>query len=625
MTFTPLDELLLYSGVTVLVALLLGRKLEAGWMVTILYGVQLLGLIKMASLGYGGAAIASSLSFEVLGQTLSWRFDALSWFFALITLGAALLSSWYSCGEWERAFRRQGGNLWLFHLAMALNVLSMLILLASGDLLSLFIGWELVSWAGFLLMAMAGGVATRAAMRYITYAMAGAMMIFGGIALVYVSAGSLQFDAILTAVSRMGTAHLWMLVILFGAGFGIKMGLLPFHLWQAPAYAETPGPGSAFLGAISSRMGLFAIALVLVKLFGIVNIDSLKIPFTLIDARDLLAWLAIFTIIFPTYTAMKQNDARYLLAWHGIGQGGYMLLGLVTANTMGAAGGLLHVLNYAACQAALLLSVFAVMHRTGTADLNKMGGLVTRMPLSFLVLLCGIIGLAGLPPMNGFVSKWLVYRSLLVDGMPLLFVGAIIGTLGTILSVYKLIHNIFLGQLRMEHEQVSEAPWSMMISMLILAAIIFLTGLLPGIPLAWVASALQSIGLPVVDYTLGGIESSSGSLDMIWVIGVLFAGFGIGALIFYSAGPSKRVHQLDNYAGGHFLTADVRYQYSDNFYAGLMHLIKGWYRGSFLWLENGVKSLVDLLSLGMQGIYRRANAEFYLLSTALFVIAWVVI
>ncbi|MEJ2465666.1 MAG: proton-conducting transporter membrane subunit [Candidatus Thiodiazotropha sp.] len=625
MTFTPLDELLLYSGVTVLVALLLGRKLAAGWMVTILYGVQLLGLIKMASLGYGGAAIASSLSFEVLGQTLSWRFDALSWFFALITLGAALLSSWYSCGEWERAFRRQGGNLWLFHLAMALNVLSMLILLASGDLLSLFIGWELVSWAGFLLMAMAGGVATRAAMRYITYAMAGAMMIFGGIALVYVSAGSLQFDAILTAVSRMGTAHLWMLVILFGAGFGIKMGLLPFHLWQAPAYAETPGPGSAFLGAISSRMGLFAIALVLVKLFGVVNIESLKIPFTLIDARDLLAWLAIFTIIFPTYTAMKQNDARYLLAWHGIGQGGYMLLGLVTANAMGAAGGLLHVLNYAACQAALLLSVFAVMHRTGTADLNKMGGLVTRMPLSFLVLLCGIIGLAGLPPMNGFVSKWLVYRSLLVDGMPLLFVGAIIGTLGTILSVYKLIHNIFLGQLRMEHEQVREAPWSMMIPMLILAAIIFLTGLLPGIPLTWVASALQSIGLPVVDYTLGGVSSSSGSLDMIWVIGVLFAGFGIGALIFYSAGPSKRVHQLDNYAGGHFLTADVRYQYSDNFYAGLMHLIKGWYRGSFLWLENGVKSLVDFLSLGMQGIYRRANAEFYLLSTALFVIAWVVI
>ncbi|MCU7843030.1 MAG: NADH dehydrogenase subunit [Candidatus Thiodiazotropha sp. (ex Monitilora ramsayi)] len=625
MTLTLLDELLLFSGVTVLVALFLGRRLPAGWMVTILYGIQLLSLLKMAPLGYGGDPIPSTLILEVMGQTLSWRFDALSWYFALITLGSALLSSWYACGEWEQRFRQAGGNVWLFHLAMALNVFSMLILLASGDLLSLFIGWELVSWAGFLLMAMAGGVATRAAMRYITYAMVGAMAIFGGIALVYVSAGSLQYDAILTAVSQMGTPHLWMLVILFSAGFGIKMGLMPFHLWQAPAYAETPGPGSAFLGAISSRMGLFAILLVLVKLFGIVNIESLKIPFTLIDARDLLAWIAVFTIIFPTFTAMKQNDARELLAWHGIGQGGYMLLGLVVADAMGAAGGLLHVFNHATYQAALFMAVTAVIHRTGTSDLNKLGGLVVRMPLSFMVLLVGIIGLAGLPPMNGFVSKWLVYRSLLNEGMPLLFVAAVIGTLGTILSVYKLIHNIFLGQLRVEHEHIKEAPWSMMIPMLILAAIIFITGLLPGIPLAWVASVQEAVGLSVPNYTLGGVESASGSLDMIWVIGVLFAGFGIGALVFYSAGKSKRVHQLDNYAGGHFLTADIRYQYSDNFYAGLMHLIGGWYRGSFLWLEKSVKSLVEFLSLGMQGIYRRANAEFYLLSTALFVIAWVVI
>ncbi|MEW8265083.1 MAG: proton-conducting transporter membrane subunit [Candidatus Thiodiazotropha sp.] len=625
MMLTLLDELLLFSGATLLVALFIGRGLAAGWMVTILYGGQLLALLKMAVLGYGGGTIASSLSFEIMGQELSWRFDGLSWFFALITIGSALLSSWFSCGAWERSYIRQGGNIWLFHTAMALNVFTMLILLASGDLLSLFIGWELVSWAGFLLMVLAGGVATSAAMRYITYAMAGGMAIFGGLALIYTASGSLQLEAVTTAVEQMSGAKLWLLVILFGGGFGVKMGLMPFHLWQAPAYAETPGPGSAFLGAISSRMGLFAILLVLVKLFGIVNIESLKLPFTPIDARDLLAWIAVFTIILPTFTAMKQNDARHLLAWHGIGQGGYMLLGVVVADAMGGAGGLLHVFNHATYQAALFMAVTAVIYRTGTSDLNKLGGLVVRMPLSFVVLLIGIIGLAGLPPMNGFVSKWLVYRSLLNQGMPLLFLAAVIGTLGTILSVYKLIHNIFLGQLRVEHDHVSEAPWSMMIPMLILSAIIFVTGLLPGIPLEWVASALQTVGLPVPDHTLGGIESASGSLDMIWVIGVLFAGFGVGALVFYSAGRSKRVHQLDNYAGGHFLSADVRYQYSDNFYAGLMHLIGGWYRGSFLWLERSIRSLVEFLSLGMQGLYRRANAEFYLLTTALFVIAWVVI
>jgi NADH-quinone oxidoreductase subunit M len=625
MTLTPLDELLLFSAGTLLLVLLFGRIRASGWFVTILFGGQLVGLLKMAGLAYGGAAVALGWQLEVMEHTLSWRFDALSWYFAIITLGAAFLSSWFAAGEWGERFRSQAGNLWLFHVAMALNVLTMLVLLASGDLLSLFIGWELVSWAGFLLMAMAGGVATKAAMKYLTYAMVGAMAIFGALALLFNLAGSLQFEAVMAAVPTLGTAQLWLLLLLFCAGFGIKMGLLPFHLWQAAAYAETPGPGAAFLGAISSRMGLFAILLVLVKLIGMSRVEALVIPLSMIDARDLLAWIAVFTIILPTFTAMKQNDARRLLAWHGIGQGGYMLLGLVVADAMGSAGGLLHVFNYATCQAALFLAVTAVVHRTGSADLNQLGGLVTRMPLSFLTLLIGIIGLAGLPPMNGFVSKWLVYRSLLNEGMPLLFVATVIGTLGTILSVYKLIHNMFLGQLRVEHEQVREAPWSMLAPMLILCVIIFASGLLPGIPLTWVAAVQQAVGLPVPSYTLGGVESVSGSLDMIWVSGVLFAGFGIGALIFYSAGPSKRVHQLDNYAGGHFLSADVRYQYSDNFYAGLMHLIGPWYRQSFIWLERALVSFVEFLSLGMQGIYRRAPAELYLLMTTVVLLAWVVI
>ncbi|MCU7854932.1 MAG: NADH dehydrogenase subunit, partial [Candidatus Thiodiazotropha sp. (ex Lucinoma borealis)] len=86
MIFTPLDELLLFSGATLLVALILGRGLAAGWMVTILYGGQLLTLIKMAALGYSDTIIHASISFEIMGQSLSWRFDALSWFFALITV-----------------------------------------------------------------------------------------------------------------------------------------------------------------------------------------------------------------------------------------------------------------------------------------------------------------------------------------------------------------------------------------------------------------------------------------------------------------------------------------------------------------------------------------------------------
>ncbi len=615
-----LDLLLALAAVTAVLMVALGGTRAGGWLAVPLYLAQL-GVLLL--LDYGGSS-PSGVGFALLGQPVAWQLDAAGWFFALITLGAAALSAWYAAGGWGEQFRAAGGSPRLLHSALALNVLSMLLLLSSADLLSLFIGWELVSWAGLLLMVLGGKASVAAGIRYITYAMGGGMAVLGGLALVYAWAGSLQPVDLVAALPGLSGAQLWTLVLLFGGGFAVKMGLLPFHLWQAPAYALSPGPASAFLGAISARMGLYAIAVVLVKLIGVANIAALQIWPGVFDARDLWLWIAAFTIVLPTYTALRQNDARMLLAWHGIGQGGYMLMGLLLGDGLGSAGGLLHVFNYATNQAVLLMAVFAVMYRTGTADLNQLGGLVTRMPLSFMALLVGIIGLAGLPPMNGFVSKWMVYQALVNEGMPLLFLAAIIGTLGTILSVYKLIHNIFLGQLRLEHNQVAEAPWSMTLPMLILCALVFLSGVMPGLVLEYVAAAQQALGLPVLAFTLGGVESARGGLDMLWVSGVLFAGFGVGAVLFYGAGPTRRVHQLDNYAGGHFLTADVRYQYSDNFYAGLMHLIRPLYRGSFQWFEAAIGSTVDTVGMAMQGFYRQRQPALWVLVAATLTMAWVV-
>ncbi|HEB96280.1 MAG TPA: NADH dehydrogenase subunit [Sedimenticola thiotaurini] len=623
---TALDNLLLLALLTVLL-LLAGRRLSSlGWYLTILFGAQFAGLLMMGALGYGAPPVPSSLHIGVMGQVMQWRFDALSWLFALITVGAGLTSSWYLAGDWGRHYRQRGGNLWLLQLALAVNVFSMLLLLASGDLLSLFIGWELVSWSAFLLMALNGADAMRAALRYITYAMAGAMAMMAGLGLVLHTAGSLQYADLAAAVPTLSSPQLWGLILLFGMGFGVKMGLLPLHLWQARAYSETPGPGASFLGAVSTRMGLWGLILVLVQLVGLVPIADLAIPYTFLDARELLMWVAALTIILPTYTALRQNDARMLLAWHGIGQGGYMLLGVLMGDAMGSAGGLMHAFNYATYQAPLFMAVYAVRYRTGTSDLNRLGGLVTRMPLSFLVMLVGIIGLAGLPPMNGFVSKWLIYRGLINDGQPLLFIAAVVGTFGTILSVYKLIHNTFLGQLRLEHVEVREAPWSMTVPMLLLSAVVFVTGYLPGLVLDWVAAAQQAVGLPVLVHTLGGVESPLGSLDMIWVSSLMFAGFGIGALLFYAGGNrSKAVHQLDNYAGGHFLSADVRYQYSDHFYAGLMRHIGPLYRNSFQWLEGALGTTVETLGAAMRAFYRQHHPAIYLLAVTTAGLIWVIL
>lgn len=620
---SALDQLLLLALLGAATALLAGNRRGAGWVLTLLYLLQCLMLVRMGGLGYAPGQVDSSVGFTVFGQSLHWRLDSLGWFFAVITLGSLLLSSWFAAGPWAQRYRQQGGDLRGLYGALALNGLSMLLLLASGDLLSLFIGWELVSWASFMLMAQGSANAVRYALRYVTYAIGGAMAVLAGLVILHSHSGSFEFAALREVLPQLPVATVWVLLLLFLGGFGTKMALLPLHLWQARAYAETPGPGAAFLGAISSRMGLFAIIQVLVLGYGMLRIGDMHLPYIPLDAADLIAWLSVFTIILPTFTALKQNDARRLLAWHGIGQGGYMLVGLMLADDLGSAGGLMHVFNHATYQAMLFMSVTAIVYRTGTSNLNELGGLVTRMPLSFVAMLVGIIGLAGLPPMNGFVSKWLVYRSMLEQGMPLLFVAAVIGTLGTILSVYKLIHNSFLGQLRLEHRDVPEAPWSMTLPMLVLAAIVFFTGWFPGLVLDWVASVQATVGLPVLAHHLGGVAQAKGGLDMIWVVGILLAGIGVGALIFLAGGRSKRVHQLDNYAGGHFLTADTRYHYSDNFYAGLMNLVGSWYRYSFQWLEDAVIAATDSLALVANGLYRYFHPSLLLLATVVLALGWV--
>ncbi len=621
--FGSLDPLLSVSLLTVLLMLGLGQHRHAGWLAVAAYLVQLILLGVMGTmLAYSpdkDMAIASGLQIVVMGDTMSWAMTGLGWFFAVVTVGAALFTAWFAAGAWSEG--RQGMR--LYQVCMSLNVFAMLLLLSSGDLLSLFIGWELVSWASFLIMAQRGGEAVQAAFRYLVYAMSGAVAILAAIILLKVNAGSLSYSAARDYLAGAPTSILWLCIGLFGSGFLIKLAMVPFHLWQARAYSLTPGPAAAFLGAISSRMGLFAIAAVIMTVVGMDRLIELEIPYTFLVARDLWLWLAAITIVVPTFIALKQTDARMLLAWHGIGQSGYMLMGLMLASPMGAAGGLLHVFNYATYQAALFLTVTAVAYRTGTTNLDRLGGLVTRMPLTFVAMLLGIIGLAGLPPMNGFVSKWLVYKSLLAQEMPLLFLAASIGTLGTVLSVYKLIHNTFLGQLRLEHENVREVPWSMVIPMLSLGGIAFITGYMPGLALDLVTIAQQSLGITALDYHLGGVNTDSGSLDMLWVVSIMLIAIGIGALVFLAGNRSKRVHQFDNYAGGHFLSSDMRYHYSHNFYPGLMRVIGPWYRGSIRWLESVLVSITAFSTSLSLGIFRSRFASYYPLFGAVVLLLWV--
>ena len=619
MTGLLLDLLLAVALAIVGLMFIQGRHPLAGSLAAVLYGLQGLLLVGMGAslMGDGVPVVPSALRFEVLGHAVHWEMGGLGYLFAVLTVGTALFVAISQAGAWgtaqgAAALRRQHG-------ALALNVFAMLLLLSSADFLSLFIGWEMTSWSGALMMVEGS---RRATFRSILYATGGTMALLAAIVLVDVRVGGLDFAALRTMAPHPSAGTLWALVLLLMTGFGVKMALMPFHLWQAEAYAATPGPSSAFLGAVSARMGLFAVALVLGQGIGLAALSGVFIPLTPVRGQTVLLGLAALTVVVPTFIALMQTDARLLLAWHGIGQGGYMVLGVLLGTPLGVAGGLLHAVNYASTQAALFLVVTVVVHRTGTADLDRLGGLITRLPWSFVGLLLGIIALADLPPLNGFVSKWLIYKALLEAGRPLVLMATFIGTLGTILSVYKLIHNIFLGQLRQEHAEVREGPVSVMVPMLILAGLGGVTGTMPGLVLDLVDRAQRSLGIAPLPHHLGGVPLATGGLDMIRVNGALVVAIGLGAVIFLAGPRSRRVHPLDNYAGGHFLSAEMRYHYSHDFYPGVARVIMPWFRGAVVAVERGVVSFARVAGDGWLGLYRRAYTPILMVAFAVFALLW---
>ena len=285
----------------------------------------------------------------------------------------------------------------------------------------------------------------------------------------------------------------------------------------------------------------------------------------------ILSILGAITIIVPSFVAILQDDAKRLLAWSSIAQVGYIILGISVGTNLGFVGGVFHFFNHALFKALLFLTVGAVEYRTGTRDLNSLGGLIKRMPITFTVALIGACGLIGVPLANGFVSKWLIYKTLILNSHPFFAFAALVGTWGTILYSYKLIHNIFLGQLPEKWKDVEEASISMRIPTMILAVLVILFGILPGIPLELINSIGTSCGYKSLGVNIWGISSETGVLNTINIFAaILIAGIVIWIFFRVRAKP-KLVLQDDNYAAGAYI-AKEKYNYTVDFYAPLSRI-----------------------------------------------------
>ncbi len=502
----------------------------------------------------------------VFGSGLSVGLTDLSWWFVLMIAGITVLTSFFTLGSLRDAAAYPMYYGWLF-----LKVFGMIGLVMSRDLLTFFIMWEIMSWATYFVMQQGREDARTAALGYLVYAIVAGMVLLGGVLFIRQAAGSFEFSAITAYMAGADFGILLISALLVLVPFLIEAAVYPAHGWLPSAYASAESSMTAYLSSISTRMGLFALILFVFSVFGLGAIDRIALTSRL-NLRMVLLVLAALTAVLPTYTALFQHDAKRLLTWHSIGQGGYMLLGLATASTLGTAGGLMHIFNYMTYVALIIFSIAAVEYRTGTTNLNKLGGLIVKQPLAFLGMLFGIIGLAGIPPMNGFVSKWFIYRSLILGGYPFIALAAFIATVGTIMSVYKLIHNMFLGQLPERYDKVKEVGWLMRLPIMILMAVVLGTGVFPGLILQWIARIQGSLGIEPIAWTLGGVAEVAGDLNMMVIMAVFTSCIAVGGIIFLLGGKRRIVSQYDNYAAGHFLNKNVAYNFNYHFYSAFEHI-----------------------------------------------------
>jgi len=493
-----------------------------------------------------------------LGAKLALRTDALAWLFAVAVAGIGLLSIVFSLRYMQGRERLD-----FYYFAMLVVNAAMLGIVFSADLISLFVFWEVMSWSTYLLISYRGGKAVAAGLKYMVMSIAGSCAMLLAIASLYATCGTLDLPGVAQKMADASAGYSLFLLLMFVVGFGIKNAIVPLHVWLPDAHSEAVSPFSAVLSSVLVRMGVYGLMLVMYGILGEPGLSKLTAgPVTF---AYVLCWVSAVTILIPLFLAMFQDDAKRLIAWSSVGHGGYMVLGIAFGTTLGVAAGLFHALNYAICVALLFLAVGAVEYRTGTRDLNELGGLMKRMPVTFATALVAVCGLIGVPLTNGFVSKWFLYKTLIMEGDPFLALIALLGTWATILYGYKLIHNAFLGQLPSRHREVTEVPFSMQLPMILLALAVVVLGVLPGIAVRPISAAQASLGLEALDSGLWSLPPAVGELNTINILSGLVASLAIAYVVFALAAKARRADQFDSYAAGSYVPTD-RYQYSVNFY-----------------------------------------------------------
>ncbi|NQT18080.1 MAG: NADH-quinone oxidoreductase subunit L [Planctomycetes bacterium] len=460
--------------------------------------------------------ITQTFDFEI-----ALRADALSRFIVLAANVFGVLVVLYSLSYMKGRERLREYYAYLMWTLAAANLA-----LLADNLLLLLIGWEVLTVLLFLLITIGGGAAREGAGK--TFVMIGASdcAMLLGIVFLWQIKDTLTLSSFSHETVDGGIMVIAYVLLLVGAL--TKAGAMPFHSWIPKAAEGAPVSVMAFLpAALDKLLGIYLLARISLFMFELSL--GLRLALLIIGAA---------TVILAVMAALVQHNLKKLLSFHAVSQVGYMVLGIGTGVPVGILGGLFHMLNHAVYKCCLFLCAGAVEKRAGTTEMEKLGGLARAMPLTFIGFLIASFAISGVPPFNGFVSKWLIYQGLLEVGgytSAIFLVAALFGSALTLASFVKAIYSVFLGQRPPELANTRPAGFAMATPIAFLALICVLFGVFARVPIQYL------IGPAVAESGAGEIR-----LAGLWEPGLatllLLLSVAVGLVIYWlgSVGKARR-------------------------------------------------------------------------------------
>jgi NADH-quinone oxidoreductase subunit M len=452
-----------------------------------------------------------------------------------------------------------------YNMLFLLSLAAVLGTFFTDSFLQLFFFFEMIVWTTMFLIPL--GKSKSAAVMYYGFSAAGSLSMLFGILIMHQLVGSFNISDGLSALT--GTNAIIVFISFLIAGFS-KLGVFPLHVWLPVAHGNAPHPFSPVLSGALVKLGAFVLVLALIKISpASFIIEAIGLPF----ANYITAILGALSIVFGTLMAIREDDAKKLLAYSSMSHGGYILVAFSLMDSVAFAGGFYHILAHALASAGAFMAIAAVAKMTGTTKMKELGGIIHKMPITYIVYLVAIISMAGIPPMGGFISKWLIFQALINKGMIFVAMAAFFGSIGSFLYVFRPLAALFLGQeLPQFTKTVKEAPILMLIPMVIITLLNMYTGILHNDIMQFINKILIEIGYTPIASSTFVLTGYNGLLNP----GLIALVFGFGVLvafiIFILLKKSRKVGLMDTYTAGNFIHTEELLHYSADFYAPLERL-----------------------------------------------------